>query len=331
MFIKIKLIIAFVFFICVQNAVLAQCCAAGGGSPIAGGTSQGVLQEKQFEINANLQYLHSTQFYTKDTKDTNFFDSYSSSYTYTRLAYGLSEKLTLSVEAGYWMNKKEVKLNNIETLKSSGIGDLIVFPRYDVLNYTKNGIKTELTLGMGYKIPLGKYNDSIEKTEPFSGVKYKEAKPLTLQPSSGSHDFIFYAFFYKGFLSSDLSLFANAVYIKKGWNPLGEKIGDYARVGLFANKRLIDNLSLTMQVSAEWIDIMKINNDISMFVFSSYDPKATGSTKIFVTPQLSYAFKCNLTLYSLLDYPIYQYVNKTQIGSQWQATVGLSYKFKPFL
>ena len=39
------------------------CCSGGSGSPIAGGASQGVLQDRQVEISANYQYLSTNKFF----------------------------------------------------------------------------------------------------------------------------------------------------------------------------------------------------------------------------------------------------------------------------
>ena len=156
----ITILILLIVFIFNEN-VKAQCCGGGGGSPVAGGSSQGVLQENQLEINTNLQYIHTTKFFSGDQRDTNFLDSYSSTYSYTRFAYGLSKKLTISLESGYWLDKTQVGKNNSVTYKSSGIGDLIIFPRYNIFTIEKNHKKTELTIGLGFKIPLGNNHDSI--------------------------------------------------------------------------------------------------------------------------------------------------------------------------
>jgi len=321
----IKVILLLICLISINNNIFAQCCAGGSGSPIAGGASQGVLSENQLEINSNFQYINTKKFYTGDSLTNNFLDLFTSSYSYTRLAYGLSKNLTMSVETGYWFNKTQVGLNKIDTLTSNGIGDLILFPRYDIINKTKNNIKTEVTLGIGFKIPLGSFNDSVGVVEPFSGETYYMSKPMVLQASSGSHDLIFYGFFYRGYPAKNFSIFANAIYIKKGWNPIGEKIGDYTRIGLFVSKK-VKKLGLTLQLSGEWIDKMKINEDILMYAYPNYDPFATGSKKIFAVPQINYTFKNNITIYGLYEIPIYQYVTLTQIGSQHQATVGISYR-----
>ena len=65
----------------------------------------------------------------------------------------------------------------------------------DILNRTTDSKRTEITLGMGYKIPIGSYNDStVVYTNPTTGQKYYTTSPPTIQPTTGSQDFIFYGF-----------------------------------------------------------------------------------------------------------------------------------------
>lgn len=308
--------------------VFAQCCGGGSGSPIAGGASQGVLLDRQVEINTNFQYVNTNRFYKNDSRDTAFyFDSYHTQYVYTRLAYGVTKDFTMSVETGYWLNKTQVGLFKSDTLKSSGIGDIILFPRYDLINRTGENKRVELTVGLGFKIPVGSYNDSVGRIEPFSGNTYYVTKPLSIQTSSGANDVIFYAFYYRGYPEQKFRVFANGMYIRKGWNPAGEKIGDYASIGIFAGRTFFYKLGVTLQVKGEWIDRMKLNETVLMYAYPNYDPLATGSRKVFVIPQLSYNFTDNFVCYALGEIPVYQYVILNQVGSKWQFTAGLSYRF----
>ena len=309
--------------------VYAQCCSGGSGSPIAGGASQGVLALGQVELNTNFQFIRTDKFYSgSDPDGVKYFDSFSSTYQYFRLAYGLSRNLTMSVETGNYFEKKEIGLNQsaATTYSSRGISDLILFPRYDIINRSTGPKPLELTIGLGFKIPLGSYNDSSGYIEPFSGQMYYVTKPQAVQLSSGAQDIIFYSFLYRGFPLHKFRIFATAMYIKKGWNPIGEKLGDYKSIALFAGKSFLDHFGATLQLRGEIVDQMKLNKDILLYAYPNYDPEATGYKKVFVTPQVSFT-KANFTIYALTDIPVYQYVTKTQVGSESQVTIGISYKF----
>jgi len=239
----------------------------------------------------------------------------------------VTSHFTLSVETGNFLFKKEVGLNKDpgRTYESAGLGDLIIFPRYDVLNRTNTLHSTEITVGLGYKIPMGSYNDSTGRVEPFSGQTYYVTNPQAVQLSSGAQDIIFYSFFYRGFIKSKFRVFASALYIKKGWNPLGEKMGDFASIGLFAGKSFLDHFGLTVQLRAEWMKRMQLNETILQYAYPNYDPEATGYKKVFFTPQVNFS-SGKFTLYVQTDIPLYQYVTKSQVGTQIQGAIGLSFR-----
>ena len=312
----------------VAHRIYSQsCCSGGSGSPIAGGTNQGVLQEKHMELSLNYQNLGTDRFKAGDVDTAKLFNYLYSHYLYGRLAYGLSDKLTLSIESGYFITKTEIALHKKDTISSKGIGDLIIFPRYNAYSRNTELTRTEITLGLGYKIPLGKYNDSnMVYQNPYTLKKYYTTNPPTVQPTTGSQDFIFYGFLYRGWVEPKFRVFANLLYIKKGWNPLGQKFGDFASIGIFAGKTFFKRWGVTLQVRGEWIDKMKYDHNIDMLALYNIDVNSTGSRKVFFVPQLSYSHK-NFTVYALSEIPLYQYVNRVQAVSYYNVIGGISYRF----
>lgn len=323
-------LVIILFVILYSGNLQAQCCSGGSGSPIAGGTSQAVLTKSQLELNTNLQMIQSNVFFTGNKRDNEnkYFDQYRSLYQYFRVAYGVTSELTMSIEGGNYFYKEEVGLDADpeKSYKSQGFGDLIIFPRYRILNYCTGNTSNEVTVGLGFKIPIGTYNDSTMRTEPAIGEIYYVTNPQSVQLSSGAQDLIFYALLSRAYTDKKLRIFANMLYVKKGWNPLGEKLGDFTSIGLFAGKTFFNNLGTTLQLRAEWVQKMKINNDILLYAYPSYDPEATGYKKVFLSPQVNYSVK-NFSFYGLVDLPVYQYLTKTQVGTQYQFTAGLTYRF----
>ena len=121
------------------HCISQGCCSGGSGSPIAGDASQGVLAEGQMEIASSYQYLNSDKFKTENRDTTKLFERYFTNYIYSKIAYGVTRSFTVSAEAGYFLNKTQVGLfdsvsDKSEIVQSSGIADLIIFPRYDILN-----------------------------------------------------------------------------------------------------------------------------------------------------------------------------------------------------
>ncbi|MCF8378272.1 MAG: hypothetical protein K9H49_01765 [Bacteroidales bacterium] len=314
------------------SAYSQGCCSGGSGSPIAGGFSQGVLREKQVEFAANYRYSSSNKFLVEDRDTVPLFDELSSKYLYFRAGYGITEKLTLELSFGYFFDKRLVELEerNSDDIATSGFGDLLIFPRYDVYFKSSDTKKTEVTIGLGYKIPLGSNSDSTVVFEnPETGEKYYTIAAPTVQPSNGSQDVLLYLFGLRAYPQKKLNFFANALYIHKGYNSLGQKFGNYSSVGLFASKTFFRKLGVTTQIKGEFIGKMKSAKNINQVVYYNIDPESTGSKKMFFIPQLSYTFQ-QVTFYGLTELPLYQYVNGNQVASGTSITFGISYRFSKF-
>lgn len=325
---RVLLCIAFTTLLNSTQIYAQGCCSGGSGSPIAGGTSQGVLEEAQAEISTSFQYVNTNKFQKGTEKVKDFLDNYNSEYLYTRFAYGATCNLTVSLETGYFLNKSQVGLNNSSKVSSSGIADIIIFPRYTVYNHSTGKTNNEITLGMGIKIPVGKYLDSsVVFTDPSTHKNYYTPMPPAIMPTTGANDFIFYGFGFRGYPTKNFRLFTSIVYIKKGWNPLGQRFGDYASIGIFAGKTFFDKLGVTLQFKGEWVDVMKYEKSIDMLAQYNLDVASTGGTKLLFVPQLSYSHKA-FTAFAFSEIPMYQYVNGTAIAAQYLFTMGLSYRFR---
>ncbi len=323
-----KNLLFLVFSILFSNNILAQgCCSGGSGSPIAGGTSQGVLSEQQAEVAMNFQYVNSHKFLKGDKPTMDFLSNFNTKYLYTRIAYGVTDRLTMSIESGYFFNKTQIAINKKDKEESKGIADLIIFPRYKVYEHNTEKKRDEITIGLGYKIPLGKYLDStVVYTDP-KGKNFFTPKPPAVMPTTGSNDFIFYAFAFRGYPEKKFRIFVTSLYIRKGWNPLGEKFGNYGSVSLFASKTILKKLGVTLQLKGEWIDGFQADKSADdMLARYNIDVNSFGSKKIAIAPQLNYSFG-DFSFYALSELPLYQYVNGTAIASQYLFTLGAAWRF----
>ncbi|HMM11488.1 MAG TPA: hypothetical protein PKE03_05285 [Bacteroidales bacterium] len=313
-------------FILLPGFLVAQCCGVGGGNPMAGDASRGVIMQGQTEVALYYQGSRSDRFMSGTEKDTGFMKKFTSDYLYARLAYGLNERVTLGAEFGWWMDKTQHGLPNRNTYSSGGPGDLILYPRFNLIKPSVANKFNELTLGLGFKIPIGSYSDSIGLYEPFSGETFYSIMPPAVQASSGANDVLFNLFWSAPLRPEGIRLTSNVLYILKGWNPLGEKLGNYFSLGLFGSQTIANHLFGALQLRYEWIGRMQVNPDVLMMSFPNYDPEATGSRKLFIGPQLSYSPIDVLTLFVQAEFPLYQNVRKTQLASQHQWTIGLSYR-----
>tara|TARA_B100000767_G_scaffold45482_1_gene39900 strand:+ start:1420 stop:2373 length:954 start_codon:yes stop_codon:yes gene_type:complete len=302
------------------------CCSGGASNPIAGGAATGVLQKNQMEISGNYQIMNSNKFFSQTNETSKLFNNLNSNYLFLRTDYGISEKLTLSLASGYFINKTLIGFENIDTTNSRGVSDLIILPRLDVFNKINDRTKTELTLGIGMKIPLGSHSDStLIISHPIIGDIYS-INPPTVQNTNGSIDLVYYAFFFRSYIKKKLSVFTNILYLNRGFNSLGQKFGDYASLGIFVGKTFFKKIGVTNQIRMEWLGKMEAAENIDLLGYYNIEQASTGSSKVFFVPQISYIHK-SLILYITGEIPIYQNVNGTQVGSNLQLTAGINYRF----
>ena len=312
-------VITLVFILCFYfNESSGQgCCSGSSGNPIAGGVSSGVLQENQIEFSSNYQYTFSDKFFSGTQDTINLFDNLNSDYLFLKTEYGVNKRITLSISAGYYFNKAQV--GGIKPTKSNGLADIIIFPRINVLNKDMPFNRTEITLGVGVKAPLGTHKDS---SLIIPSINYWEINPPITQLSSGAYDLLLYSFFLREFKLQKIKIFSSILHINKGFNSLDQKMGNYSSFAIYISKILDNNIGSALQIKVEEIKKMDAGN-----VWNSEDLEASsGSNKIFLIPQLSYSLN-NFSFFSSYEIPLYQNINGTQIGSKEKITFGFSYRF----
>ena len=312
-------VITLVFILCFYfNESSGQgCCSGSSGNPIAGGVSSGVLQENQIEFSSNYQYTFSDKFFSGTQDTINLFDNLNSDYLFLKTEYGVNKRITLSISAGYYFNKAQV--GGIKPTKSNGLADIIIFPRINVLNKDMPFNRTEITLGVGVKAPLGTHKDS---SLIIPSINYWEINPPITQLSSGAYDLLLYSFFLREFKLQKIKIFSSILHINKGFNSLDQKMGNYSSFAIYISKILENNIGSALQIKAEEIKKMDAGN-----VWNSEDLEASsGSNKIFLIPQLSYSLN-NFSFFGSYEIPLYQNINGTQIGSKEKITFGFSYRF----
>ena len=237
------------------NISAQGCCSGSSGNPIAGGVSSGVLQENQIEFSSNYQYTFSDKFFSGTQDTINLFDNLNSDYLFLKTEYGVNKRITLSISAGYYFNKAQV--GGIKPTKSNGLADIIIFPRINVLNKDMPFNRTEITLGVGVKAPLGTHKDS---SLIIPSINYWEINPPITQLSSGAYDLLLYSFFLREFKLQKIKIFSSILHINKGFNSLDQKMGNYSSFAIYISKILDNNIGSALQIKVEEIKKMDAGN-----------------------------------------------------------------------
>jgi hypothetical protein len=278
------------------------------------------------ELSLNYQMNTSNRFFELDHEVDPLFNNLSTNYLFARTDFGLSERLTLSIGTGYFLRNAIHELNKETPISSSGFGDVIFFPRFNVYNKSSVVKRTEVTLGMGVKMPIGTHDDNyLIFSSSSTGDIYAYAPP-TVQTTNGSTDIMLYSFLMRDYPIRKLRFFTTFLYMHKSFNSLGQKFGNYSSLGLFVGKTFFQKLGVNLQLRGEWIGRIKAAEGVDLVAKYNIDPESTGSRKIFVVPQISFPIR-DVSFFITTEIPVYQYLQGTQIGSQFQLTTGINYRF----
>lgn len=302
----ISLVLLIVAFFTTQN-VFAQCCSAG--NPFFYG-EQANLGHKQLQVIAGYKYSLSDQYYHEDSKeDIDFIDKAWFNFLNLQLIYGLTNRLSIQTDIGYFVNRTEqYSVDEWETINGYGIGDAGITIRY--LAYKNFVRKFSIIPSVGVKFPIGVFDQEVDHVK----------LPITVQPSSGSFKYLVNLYMNKTFKNSrySLGLFGSAefpqlidsenFYYKYGNMFLFSMVGSYY---------LSDKLTLGLEARSEWRGKASRENDQTV--------ESSGYTIVYAIPHVSYAFARQWFVAINSALPVYKYYNGIQLANAFAVSVRLSY------
>lgn len=328
-----------------ENALSQGCCSGGGGNPISGGATMGVLLKGQTEFAVSNQYGYTSRFFTGDSRSISYFEKLTSNYLFFRIDYGIIERLSLSAALGLYSHRtifefRDSLTNEQRIVTSKGLGDLFVIPRFNLYKFEGSSVRSDVNVALGFKTPLGSNNDStfigqayflnVNNGTPFiDSTEIWQTSPPTVQTTTGSNDLIAQVFYLNSFKPSNAKLLVTAMYIRRGWNSLGVRFGDFASLGVTGGISIRNKVSLMGQLRGEWVGQIKTHDLIDYLASYNIDTASTGSISALFSPQLNWNIHRTLTLFLLADIPFYQKMNGTQVALPYQFTGGLAWRFFP--
>ena len=307
-----KVLTALFLLALLANESYCQCC--GAGNPI--NTVNGESTVKKGRLRLSLDYSHSNSSRYFDGTSESDYDfpgkvgSAGYDFMLVGAGYGITSKLSLQMQIGYYLNKNEDFISDLfPDAFSRGVGDLGFSIRHVAY---RNLIKEiEVTPFIGLKVPVGKFDCEL------NGVKL----PLSMQPSSGS--FKYNAGFYISWSPSDkLSLQTYNYYeysqriVSKNFDY---KYGDLIFLSISSTFRIIKNAELGLQLGYEYKGQAKDHG--SKLYGTKYN-------SLKITPQLYFHPSQALQLFVKADFPVWQKTDGLQMVNSWVFQAGLSYNFK---
>lgn len=295
--------------------VHSQCCAAGNPSSL--NSSIGLSGGKDI-LNVNLSHIYSQSdtYYNGISETNNKYSSSNFNFTYLNLTYGLSNKLRISTDLGYFVNKSQTFESSNYTRSTQGIADATIGFIYHT--YQSDNKLFDIYQNARLTLPVGQFR------QEFDGI----VLPIDFQPSSGNYKYNIGLILSKRFEKSDFSL-NSSISLEESKTIETEssfhKYGNLYNVSLAGVYNIMQNVAGLLQIRAEYrekaLNAAKSNNNVYSFI------NASGGSLVYLSPQINYNFNgdwfCSLQ-YSI---PIYKNVNGEQLTNKYYLTANISKSF----
>jgi len=291
--------------------ILAQCCAAG--NPSSDGGSLG-LPKNSLSLSASFIHSYSdTYFIGNQVSDENYWKSSKFDFSLVAINYGLTEKIQISTEIGYFIDKMNHNLvaisDTIINKKASGLGDATIGIQYHLFSNKQQMLNIAPMVKL--TLPVGQ----------FDQMDGNIVLPIDIQPSSGSYKLNTSLLITKGFFGSKFSAssFLSAEFSQEiNTDRTNHKYGNLYTASFNVNHKTSDKLSTGLGLNYQ--HRKKAINSGNII-------EASGGTYIRVQPKISYYLKNNYSINTAINIPIYRYVNDYQLTNKYNFVFGINKSF----
>jgi hypothetical protein len=305
----------YLFFLSIAIAILpvqlfAQCCSMG--NPASGQTGLHVLQKNQLKVHTFFKHGYNETYFRQNVRLINYGPYSHSSYDYgaVYVGYGLTSRLTLEHEAGYFFDK-QLRFHDpeMDALINSGYGlsNGILSLHYSA--FSSQSTESELSVAGGVKYPFSRTPLSIDGVE----------MPIELQPGTGALGFVgrvIYSFPVGG---TGMVAFLQHRYETNRPNRFQYRYGDGHHTSLSVSIPLIPFLETNIQLRNEY--------RVADTTPSAARLASEGSNILYFTPVVSFLVPGNFQLSVFTDIPLYKYYFGEQLSNRYALGFSLSRSF----
>ncbi len=312
---RIFIIILFFLNIILANA---QCpcsmgAAVGGLTPIGGTVNVGVLREGFIRATFLYNYGYGEEYFHNDiriekkdftTEKIIHSKEYRNHFLGFLFSYGLTNKLTIESELGYFPQKfqtiSEYSSSYFDVL-SRGFSHFVLSGKYNV--FYDLGSDIEFTAGAGLMMPLDFAKDTL---------------PYNLYSSNGNYAVVLQSFLHKGFKRENLHLMLYNKFIGNFAYTREYKQGNSLQNSLFLAQGFSRNISGILELRHEYYSRDKYQNEII------HD---SGANIISISPQVYLVFdELNISFYMAI--PLYRYYFGEQLATKYNIGANITYQMK---
>ena len=294
-------------------ALTAQAQCLSSMNPVGGAENLLSLEKNALRTIVFYKGGGSNKYYSGNSlSDYKLIDRANYNFVSAMLGYGLSPKLTLEFETGYFINKTQ-HYNTMPKMQLRGYGfsNLNFLLKY---NFYANLVdRVYFSSAAGVKIPASRKYQSVNHVE----------LPYQLQASQGSFGLIVNSSFVKENSSQGLRYFATNRVELNGSNQRDYIPGASVFTAIYVSKHL-----MFPWLKGDWTVILQLRNELRFRdVDAGNKNNSTGSCLFFAVPQINYVFNEKWNLSVMTDVPVYQYFNGTQLASAVNVSLVLSRTF----
>ncbi len=277
----------------------AQCLSAV--NPVGGTSNLLALEKNALRYIAFYKHGYGNQYFEGDKhSDFDLISSANYNYIGNIFGLGLTNKLTVESEVGYFINKtQEYDLEQTYSLRGYGFSDAVISMRYGFLtNHVK---RLYFSASAGMRIPFS------QRLQESDGV----VLPLEVQPTWGSYGIVVQSFLVKenaekGFRWFLTNRVESYVENKRDYRP-----GTAVFSSVYLSKHLMYSW-----IKGDWTTILQLRNEIrSKDKTEDHFRPSTGGVLFFIVPQINYVLKEKWSISVMVDIPVYQHFNGTQLGA----------------
>lgn len=288
-----------------SNQVLQAQCFTSSGNPVGGTGNMGAMDKSKLRSSLFYRYSYSDRYFEGSEKyqgGNEVLQEARYNYLGFLAAYGLSDRLTVEAEAGYFMDKTQVYYLENTVLQGYGFSNLVLSLKPRI--FYKPDKRFEFTCALGANIPFS--------TEPqaLNGVTL----PINIQSSTGSYGLVFQSYLVKENSFRAIRFFWVSRVEKYFENPQEYLPGTSMMNSLFFSKHLImENWKL-----GDWTLILQLRNQFSnRATRSNQSIESSGHFLLYLVPQLNLSLGEHWNVSALFDLPVYRYYNGIQIANKY--------------
>ncbi len=309
------LLLAFIG-LCFNFQALAQCCAAG--NPSSGGDDLG-MAKNSFSVSANFIHSYSDTYYSGNTAvDSNYWNYTKFDFTLLSLKYGLSDKVQLSTELGYFFDKSNQRMANLYNLESQEFNDTLVSNHAQGFGDFAFGLQHLLYSNKKKLIQISHIEKITLPVGEFDQMNKNIILPIDIQPSSGSIKYKTAILLTKGFFGSKFSLnsYLSSEFSREiNTDRTVHKYGNLYNASLNISHKT--STTLSTHLTLNYLKREKATNNKEII-------EASGGNYFSIQPKINYILKDRFALSTTVNIPVYNFANVYQLTNKYFLNIGIS-------